>query len=95
MLAWARSRLLSARANPEALFQPSAEVQSRRDTIDDLIAGDRERLSLGKRLLFVGATACVSASSLAGNNVVEVRQVWGQQDVYSGNRQAPKSDAAN
>ena len=91
MLAWAKARFFPARANPDALFQPPSEVVARRDTIDDELAADRERLPPGKRLLLMGATAAVSAGGIGGNNLIEVRQVWGQQDVYSQARPGTKS----
>lgn len=76
------------------LFVPPTEVQTRHDTIDDLLAADRAHLTPGKRALLIGATLATSAGSLGGNNLLQVTQVWGQQDVYSGTRQTAKTDAA-
>lgn len=95
MLGWAKGWFSRPTHRPDALFQPPGEVLSRRDTIDDLIAGDKERLTPAKRAVLLCANVGLAAGALGGNNIIEVRQVWGQQDVYAGVRQTSKPGAAD
>lgn len=93
MLGWARGLLQRPANRPDALFQPPEEVQRRRDTIDDLIEGDRARVGPGKRAVLLAANAAIAVGALGGQNLVQIQKVWGAEDVYAGPQRSPKPAA--
>lgn len=93
MLGWAKGLLQRPVSRTDALFQPPEEVQARRDTIDDLLEGDRERVGPGKRVILAAATAALGAGALGGNNLVQIQKVWGAEDVYAGSQRSTRSTA--